>query len=122
MGAKLKNMRAAENHRNKSNGANINNVNERIIEIEDTVEILHDDESCAVDMEFLQSTVVSADNLDQIKEKLRRTMHYRHKIMANPRTDVLESFPFFLTSPELVRKLFVWKPNRFYLSITICIN
>lgn len=98
MGNKLKNMRT--NRQKKTNDANNNYGNEILIDNEE--QCFHDDAICKADMEFLKSTVVCEENLNEIKEKLQRTMHYRHKMMKNPRIDVLESFPFFLTSPELV--------------------
>lgn len=54
-------------------------------------------------VEFLKFTVVNAENMDIIKTKLAATSEYRRKMIREDNTiDLLENFPYFFTSHELV--------------------
>lgn len=55
------------------------------------------------DVESLKFTVVNAENMDIIKSKLTATSEYRRKMIhENHSIDLLENFPYFFTSHELV--------------------
>lgn len=60
------------------------------------------------DFEILKSTVVNdespIESLNFIKDKLILTQNYRTQILANMRTDLRESFPYFFVRSELVRR------------------
>lgn len=59
--------------------------------------------SCEEDVEFLKFTVANGQNMDVIKSKLAATSEYRRKMMRDDHsTDLLEKFPYFFTSHELV--------------------
>lgn len=54
------------------------------------------------DMDYLKSTIVNSENLDQIKDKMIGTMAHRIHIMKDHRMDIKESFPFLFASVDLV--------------------
>lgn len=59
--------------------------------------------SCLDDLEFLKVAVVTKENMDIIKTKLRLTSEYRRKlIQGNHTIDLLEMFPYFFHNSELV--------------------
>lgn len=58
---------------------------------------------CDDDLEELKHTVVNAENMNAIKVKLVATSKYRlQMIRGNYSMDLLENFPYFFTSHELV--------------------
>lgn len=54
------------------------------------------------DVAILKTTIVKPENMDIIKEKLRKTVNYRLKMLENKEIDLLENFPYFFTNAELV--------------------
>lgn len=64
--------------------------------------------SCQEDVEYLKTAVVNDENMELIKSKLAVTSDYRRKIIDDDHSiDLLEKFPYFFTSPELVRHLVI---------------
>lgn len=50
----------------------------------------------------LRSLVVNETNLNDFTEKLKITFDYRHKMLENKETDLLQEFPYFFTHAKLV--------------------
>lgn len=71
----------------------------------------------AIDVNFLKSTKVNNENIQIVEGKLRLTAAYRKKMLNDLSIDLLETFPYFFTNPELVRT------RHFYFSfpcVVIC--
>lgn len=60
------------------------------------------DEECEADIERLKSLAVNRENIDEIKTKLIGTLDYRLKLINEMKMDLLETFPYFFTDPDLV--------------------
>lgn len=54
------------------------------------------------DIEWLKKTVVNAENLPGIKKKLISTAELRTEMLMDKALNILEIFPYFFTSPQLV--------------------
>lgn len=90
---RLKYLRAQ--HRQSQNVCATTTVSES--EVEETTN------SCEEDIELLKFTIVNKENMDVIKSKLAATSDYRRKMIRdNHSMDLLEKFPYFFTSHELV--------------------
>lgn len=50
----------------------------------------------------MKSVVIDDNNLEEIKADLRVSREYRCKMLLNPKTDLLESYPYFFTNVDLV--------------------
>lgn len=73
----------------------------------ETTTLLQYSEMCAKkDVDFLKSTKVDEENMEIIKEKLKLTSSYRKKMVNDPSIDLLEFFPYFFTSPNLVSMVY----------------
>lgn len=76
------------------------------------------------DVEFLKTTMVNDKTMDIIKSKLAATSEYRRKLIReNHSIDLLENFPYFFTSPQLVRKQFNGKTKytKTFTSSIVCL-
>lgn len=83
--------------RNKRFQMNKNKSNESIESSSSTSDIKEAD-----DFELLKSTMVNKENMAQIKEQLKRTLQYRMSLLNQIEVNLLESFPYFFVSAELV--------------------
>lgn len=54
--------------------------------------------------EELKSMIVSDTNRPEIEKNLKRCRQYRSSLLKIKETDLLESFPYFFTNPELVKQ------------------
>lgn len=54
-------------------------------------------------MTFLESVVVNETNNPMIRQSLQCTRTYRLEMLQDKKVDVLESFKYFFTNPEVVR-------------------
>lgn len=70
---------------------------------DNTDQVLTNDNYQMDDFLFLKTTVVSTDNLDKVKEKLKNTIEYRRQLLADEEIDLKEHFPYMFVHPELVR-------------------
>lgn len=100
MNSKLKNVRATKRKYNESHVSDHENTN--INDIEENVESVTDRQKN--DVESLKAIMVNAENMAEIKNKLKFTLSYRLEMMKAPELDVKESFPYFFTDPALVNK------------------
>lgn len=57
---------------------------------------------CKADIEILKSLRVCDENMAEIEMKLVNTMEYTIKMLETLEVDLLETFPYFFTNPELV--------------------
>lgn len=54
----------------------------------------------------LKNLIVRPENMELFKEKLKLTYNFRQEmIKSNNNLDLLENFPYFFSSPELVRRI-----------------
>lgn len=65
---------------------------------------LSDDEAKEM-VEVLKSTVVSTQNMDNIKSMLASTLKYRTEMLKKEELNLREYFPYFWASKELVSAL-----------------
>lgn len=102
MNSKLKNTRyTTKQNLNRSIASNRGTINNN--ETEGDMDAVSERQKTAI--EFLKSAMVNEENMETIKEKLKFTLSYRLEMMKTPELDVLETFPYFFTNPELVRIL-----------------
>lgn len=57
---------------------------------------------CKADIEILKTLRVCDENMADIEMKLVDTMEYRIKMLEMLEVDLLETFPYFFTNPDLV--------------------
>lgn len=61
-----------------------------------------DDETMQDLVNRMKSVMINESSLDSIKIDLRTTRAYRIKMLIDKKTDLLESYPYFFTSIDLV--------------------
>lgn len=54
------------------------------------------------EMEMLKSLMITQNNINDIKLKLRSTRTLRRQMLSVPEVDLRETFPFFFVCPDLV--------------------
>lgn len=103
MNNRLKNVREGLNKSTRES-KNRNSTNPRI----------NTDEQCHISDEeavLLLKTIVVNDTIESIKQKLKQTRKYRHKLLLNKELNLKETFPYFFTYPQLVSAFEVLKCN-----------
>lgn len=55
--------------------------------------------------ELLKSTLVNNENMETIKHRLKLTLQYRLSLLRQIEINLLECFPYFFVSAELVRTI-----------------
>lgn len=72
---------------------------------QDPVLITLTDAECEAVVNELKTIMVSAENISEIEEKLVLTLAYRQKMINEQMDlDLLATFPYFFSDPQLVRK------------------
>lgn len=87
----------------KTNENRVENDNDMSTE-QERAENDDESENPEQDVQILKATVVNDANLMEICRKLKSTLSYRTKMLKDRALDLLELFPYFFTSPFLVRE------------------
>lgn len=114
-GQALKNLRVGKRNREKKNAMNpitLTSPHDHSIEVGTSSDIcstvpenMNVGDLVSVEksvFEQLKSTIVNDQNMSLVKNMMKSTLNYRLNLMQIVETDVLESFPYLFTHPELV--------------------
>lgn len=109
IGQRMQNLRTAEKKRS-SHGISGETSEESSAESSgdetNTDEISTEDPHAKEVFEELKSMIFSDTNRPKIERNLKSCRQYRNSLLKIKETDLLESFPYFFSNPELVRDFF----------------
>lgn len=94
--AKLKYLRSVAKHQKTKE------VERPVQATSNAMESLQLTSNTEADCDFLQSVVINAENMAEIKQKLKATEEYRDDLIDNKNMELVERFPYFYSNPELV--------------------
>lgn len=81
---------------------------------EEENENIDERKTMAEDFLFLKTTILTKENIDEVKEKLKATVEYRDDLLKDENLDLKEHFPYFFVQPRLVNF------SLFYFYIIYC--